>query len=100
MDVTKINGLLNEALTELNGLTDAEYTARRLTALRPLDLAAKAIQLALTHLTTAAERSARKSRADAPAPAAAAAPTTSDPAASSAAGSSGPAAPKTRGTAK
>lgn len=63
MDVTKINTSLDAAQAELNNVIDAEFKARRLGSLRPLDLASKAIQLAKKHVETAVERTKEKAPA-------------------------------------
>jgi hypothetical protein len=55
MDVTKVKAAIATALKELNSVTDAEFSARRLAGLRPLTLAANALQLADGHLTKAAK---------------------------------------------
>jgi hypothetical protein len=65
MDITKIQTALDTAQKELNAVTDAEFKARRLTALRPLTLAAQAITLAQTHVAMAAARTAPKAVAEA-----------------------------------
>ena len=65
MDVSKVRGLIAEAQKELNGITDAEFQARRLSALRPLTLAAQALALADGHLEKAAAKTAPKAEAPA-----------------------------------
>lgn len=56
MDVSKVLAALGEATKELNTVTDEEFKARRLKGLRPLTLAANAIELATKHVNTANER--------------------------------------------
>lgn len=56
MDVTKVSTALTEAQNALNAVTDEEFKARRIKALRPLTLAAQAIELAQKHIATAVER--------------------------------------------
>jgi len=58
MDVSKIKAALATAQSELNTVTDEEFKARRLKGLRPLTLAAGAIELAVKHVSTAADRTA------------------------------------------
>lgn len=65
MDVSKVTAALTEAQGQLNAVTDEEFKARRLAGLRPLTLAANAIELAQKHLATATERT--KPKGDAPA---------------------------------
>jgi hypothetical protein len=55
MDVTKVKAAIATALKELNTITDAEFQARRLAGLRPLTLAAKALELANGHVEKAAK---------------------------------------------
>lgn len=63
MDVSKVRGAIATALKELNTVTDAEFAARRLAGLRPLTLAAKALQLADSHLEKAAKAGQPKTEA-------------------------------------
>lgn len=56
----KVKAAIENALKELNTVTDAEFASRRVVALRPLTLAAKALELALDHTSTASERLAPK----------------------------------------
>lgn len=60
MDVSKAKAAIATALKELNSVTDAEFAARRLAGLRPLTLAANALQLADGHLDKAAKAGTAK----------------------------------------
>lgn len=66
MNVSKVTAALKTAQEELNLVTDEEFKARRLAALRPLTLAGNAIELAQKHLATATDRTKGKG-GDAPA---------------------------------
>lgn len=65
INVKPVQDALAEAVTKLNEVTDAEFKARRLQGLRPLTLAANAIELAQKHLASAEKRTSPKE--DAPA---------------------------------
>jgi hypothetical protein len=71
MEITKVKSAIEAAQKELNGLTDAEFQARRITSLRPLTLAAQALELAAKHVASAAKRAEPKAPKDPAAPKAA-----------------------------
>lgn len=71
MDVSKVKTAIETAQKELNTVTDAEFQARRLKGLRPLTLAAGALELAAKHVASANERT-KDAPAAPPAPAKAA----------------------------
>lgn len=71
MDVSKVKAAIDEAHKQLNAVIDSEVqVARRFEFLNGLGQAAKALELASTHVNTVVEREAKKAaKAKAAAPA-------------------------------